>query len=175
MVAILKLLFLALNGLFVDGTISYLFLNGSKTILRPNFVLLTESEQFKQISARLFFLGGGGWASGFRFVTKIHQVSDVVFWCGFFLIELCKSSLLMVLYSVFCLDRNLLRSTANFFGDFLSGFWYFSYPNAPPPPLKRMQRLWSVTRGEGGYPYNGLNGTAPSERSTFSGFKFMKG
>ena len=60
MVAILKLLFLALNGLFVDGTISYLFLNGSKTILRPNFVLLTESEQFKQISARLFFFWGGG-------------------------------------------------------------------------------------------------------------------
>ena len=36
-----------LNGLFGDGTISYLFLNGSKTILRPNFMLLTESEQFK--------------------------------------------------------------------------------------------------------------------------------
>jgi len=77
MVAILKLLFLAPNGLFGNGTISYLFLNGLKPILRPNFVLLTESEQFKHISAPLF-LGGAGeggvgrGAPGFRFVAKIH-------------------------------------------------------------------------------------------------------
>ena len=85
---------------------------------------------------------------------------------SFLKIELCKSSLLMVLYSVFGFDR--IYCGDFFFGDCRSGFWFFLYPN----PLIRMQRLWSVR--EGGYPYNGRNGKAPSERGTFSGFKFMK-
>ena len=49
----------------------------------------------------------------------------------------------MVLYSVFGFDRNLLRFTAIFLGDFLSGFWYFLYPNAPPP------HLWKQPRPQG--------------------------
>ena len=49
MAAILKLLFF---GLFGDGIISYLF-RALKTIIMPNFMLLTESEQLKRISALL--------------------------------------------------------------------------------------------------------------------------
>ena len=52
MAAILKLLFFALNGLFGDGTISYFF-RVLKTIIMPNFMLLTESEQLEHISALL--------------------------------------------------------------------------------------------------------------------------
>ena len=53
MAAILKLLFRNFYGLFGDGTISYLFFRALKTIIMPNFILLTGSEQLKHISALL--------------------------------------------------------------------------------------------------------------------------
>ena len=129
-----------------------------KPTLRPNFVLLTESEQFKHISAPLLFFlagGGGGWGKrgGGHLVFGLWQNFIKCPFSGvcFFLIELCRSSLLMVLYSVFGFDRNVLRFIANFFGDFLSSFWYFFfYPNAPSPPFEKNGKVMECDEAGGG-------------------------
>ena len=47
-----KSYFTHLTDFYGDGTISYLF-RALKTIIMPNFMLLTESEQSKHISALL--------------------------------------------------------------------------------------------------------------------------
>ena len=78
-----------------------------------------------------FFFGGGGGGGAGRGAYLVFGLWQNFIKCPFsdvcfFLIELCRSSLLMVLYSVFVFDRNLLRFIANFFG-------IFFYPNAPSP------------------------------------------